>query len=307
MSPSVHAGHHTHHGAGEADFDRRWQRKWNRRARSAFGDDSAEPPPTRRLPASGSPRQSAPCLLRRPAASTGRPRQDFNPPKSTLRVIIGVRHRDSSKPVASGESITSASVIKQRCRSTAYGAAGEGVVVESTSAAFKPGLKARPSRVQQLELDRPAGLLPRDRGSGSHSAAADEFTDPDFHNVAASRLAVDGQVEKRPVAKTMFSVEPEPDRPNLPRLERTLCANHASGVPGPPRRRCRRHGPKQNATAVEPDIPPLKARSRQRHPRYDVRVGSGATRTKVLPKFSPRSISANAAGITSNPSRISSR
>ena len=41
--------------------------------------------------------------------------------------------------------------------------------------------------------------------------------DPDFLNVAPSRLAVDGQVEKRPVAKTPFPVEPEPDRPNPPR------------------------------------------------------------------------------------------
>jgi hypothetical protein len=41
--------------------------------------------------------------------------------------------------------------------------------------------------------------------------------------------------------------------------------------------------------------------------RHDVRVGSGATRTRVFPKFSPRSISAKAWGMTSNPSRISSR
>lgn len=57
-------------------------------------------------------------------------------------------------------------------------------------------------------------------------------------------------------------------------------------------------------SAADRDILALKARS---HPRHDVRVGSGATRTKVLPKFSPRSISAKAVGMTSNPSRISSR
>ena len=63
------------------------------------------------------------------------------------------------------------------------GTAGEGVVVESTSPANKPGLKAEPGRLQELELERAASLLPHDSGSGSHSAAADEFTDPDFHNV----------------------------------------------------------------------------------------------------------------------------
>ena len=50
-----------------------------------------------------------------------------------------------------------------------------------------------------------------------------------------------------------------------------------------------------------------KARSRRGHPRCDTRVGSGATRTKVLPKFSPRSISAKAVGMISSPSRIYSR
>ena len=59
--------------------------------------------------------------------------------------------------------------------------------------------------------------------------------------------------------------------------------------------------------AADLDGPALKPRSRRGHPRWDVRVGSGATRTKVLPKFSPRSISAKAVGMTSNPSRISSR
>ena len=52
-------------------------------------------------------------------------------------------------------------------------------------------------------------------------------------------LAVGGQVEKRPVAKTPFSVEPEPNRPNRLRLECRLCANHASGVPRLPFPDCR--------------------------------------------------------------------
>jgi hypothetical protein len=50
-----------------------------------------------------------------------------------------------------------------------------------------------------------------------------------------------------------------------------------------------------------------KGSRRRGHPRCAARVGSGATRTKVLPKFSPRSISAKAVGMTSSPSRISSR
>jgi hypothetical protein len=37
------------------------------------------------------------------------------------------------------------------------------------------------------------------------------------------------------------------------------------------------------------------------------RVGSAATRTNIFPKFPPRSISAKAVGMSSNPSRMSSR
>jgi hypothetical protein len=76
-------------------------------------------------------------------------------------------------------------------------------------------------------------LLLRDSGSGSHSFAADELTDPDFHYVAAAQLAIDGKVEQRPVAQTPFSVEPEPDGPDLLRLESAFRADHASGVPRP--------------------------------------------------------------------------
>ncbi|HYZ64935.1 MAG TPA: hypothetical protein VE650_20980, partial [Acetobacteraceae bacterium] len=75
-------------------------------------------------------------------------------------------------------------------------------------------------RFEQRELDRSARLLLRHRRSRSYPPANGELTDPDLHEVAATQLAVDGKVEKRPVAKTPFSVELEPDRPNLLRLER---------------------------------------------------------------------------------------
>jgi integrase len=41
----------------------------------------------------------------------------------------------------------------------------------------------------------------------SHSTAADELTDPDLHDVAATQLAVDSEIEKRAVAETPFPVE----------------------------------------------------------------------------------------------------
>jgi hypothetical protein len=48
-----------------------------------------------------------PCLLlRRPTAPTARPYQHLNPTVFTLRVIINVKHNDSSMPSASGNSTT---------------------------------------------------------------------------------------------------------------------------------------------------------------------------------------------------------
>jgi hypothetical protein len=75
------------------------------------------------------------------------------------------------------------------------GAAREGVVIKGTPSSFQPSMEAGTSRLQQLELDRPAGLLLGNCGSVSHSTTADEFPDPDSHDVAATQFAIDGKVE----------------------------------------------------------------------------------------------------------------
>jgi hypothetical protein len=60
-------------------------------------------------------------VLRGPAAATAGTGQDLNPPKPTLRVILNVKHNDSSKPSASGESTISGPAVKQGRQSSAYG------------------------------------------------------------------------------------------------------------------------------------------------------------------------------------------
>jgi hypothetical protein len=74
------------------------------------------------------------------------------------------------------------------------GAAREGVVLDRAAPAFQPNLETGPSRFEQLELNRPTGLLLGHRGPRHDPAAADQLTDPDFHDVAAAQLAVDGEV-----------------------------------------------------------------------------------------------------------------
>jgi hypothetical protein len=58
------------------------------------------------------------------------------------------------------------------------------------------------------------------------------LTHPDFHNVAAAQLAINGKVEQRPVAQTPFLIEPEPDGPDQLRLESAFRADHVSGFHG---------------------------------------------------------------------------
>jgi hypothetical protein len=53
-------------------------------------------------------------------AATARPHQHFNPTVFTLRVVINVKHNDSSMPSAWGNSITVRVVIEEGHQSTAY-------------------------------------------------------------------------------------------------------------------------------------------------------------------------------------------
>ena len=59
-------------------------------------------------------------LVRGPTAATTRSRQDLNTPKDALRVVANVKHKDSSKLVASAKETTSGEGIKQGHRSPAY-------------------------------------------------------------------------------------------------------------------------------------------------------------------------------------------
>jgi len=74
-------------------------------------------------------------------------------------------------------------------------------VTRSPSPTRPPAWRTAECRCGSHGLDRPARLLLRDSGSRSHPAAADELSDPDFHHVAASQLAVDGKLEQRMVRR----------------------------------------------------------------------------------------------------------
>ena len=95
---------------------------------------------------------------------------------------------------------------------------------ESAAAALKPGEQGLSRRLDQFKLDGPFGLLLYDDGAIPDATAGDDVTDANLDHVAAAKLAVDGEVEERPVAHAAMLIEPKPDRPHLLRSERTLSA-----------------------------------------------------------------------------------
>jgi hypothetical protein len=83
-----------------------------------------------------------------------------------------------------------------------------------------------------LELDRPAGLPLDHRGAVLDTPPDAYVAHPQPHEVAAPQLAINGEIEEREVASTLFKLEADADRPNLLRLERAFLAGEAAFVPG---------------------------------------------------------------------------
>jgi hypothetical protein len=73
-------------------------------------------------------------------------------------------------------------------------------VVERASATFKPSQDAGSGGLQELELNRPTGLLLDDDCSGTNPTTTDKVADLEFDDVATAQLAVDRKIEHRAVA-----------------------------------------------------------------------------------------------------------
>jgi len=106
---------------------------------------------------------------------------------------------------------------------SAIDAAWEQVVVQTPTSELKPSEQARSRRLEEFELDWLPRLLLHDDCAMSNLTIR--------HHVA-EQLAVDGQVEQRPVAQAALMLEKERDGPDVSALERFLGANHSTIVPG---------------------------------------------------------------------------
>lgn len=63
---------------------------------------------------------------------------------------------------------------------------------------------------------------------------ADKITDFNFDHVASAKFTVNRQIKHRTITQATLSVQPEPDSPNLLRLQWALGTNYSACVPRPP-------------------------------------------------------------------------
>ena len=110
--------------------------------------------------------------------------------------------------------------------------AREHVVGQRAAPPLQPNQQAGTRVLHQLELHWFPRLCLDDDGAAANLATQHEIADPDFDHVAATKLAVDCQIEERPVAHAAVLVEKEAYSPDLPRLQRALRSDFLARVPG---------------------------------------------------------------------------
>src|SRR4051794_857533 len=89
-----------------------------------------------------------------------------------------------------------------------------------------------PRLLRDLELDWSPGLLLDHGPAVSHPATGAHVLDSYRDEIAAAQLAVDGEVEQGKVALSTLKLKPNPDCPDLLRLERALLPDQATLVQG---------------------------------------------------------------------------
>ena len=83
---------------------------------------------------------------------------------------------------------------------------GKGIVINCSSPSLKPGKQACPDLGRDLELYWTSSLLLNDHGTSSNFLACHEGPNFDLNEIAASELAIDGEIEQRAVSHSPLSV-----------------------------------------------------------------------------------------------------
>ncbi len=98
------------------------------------------------------------------------------------------------------------------------GPARKCIILQRTATALQPSEDTTASRLEQLKLHRLAGLLWDDDRASSNDAARHKVANPNLDDVAAPKLAVDGEVRQRAISQSALPVQPEANGPDLLRL-----------------------------------------------------------------------------------------
>jgi hypothetical protein len=91
-----------------------------------------------------------------------------------------------------------------------------------------------PGLLHDFELDRSPCLFLDHGATVSHPAAGAYVVDLQADEIATSELAVDREVEQGKISLPTLQLKPNPNGPNIFRLERALLADQAALVPGSP-------------------------------------------------------------------------
>lgn len=111
------------------------------------------------------------------------------------------------------------------------GPAREGVIIQRVSPKLEPFKEARASIFHQFKLNRPSCLLLNDGGSGPNLPIANDVVNSDLHQVTATQLAIDCEIEKCTIPEPVMLIKKETHSPNLARFERSLVSNFAPRIP----------------------------------------------------------------------------
>jgi hypothetical protein len=91
-----------------------------------------------------------------------------------------------------------------------------------------------PGLLHDFELDRSPCLFLDHGATVSHSAAGAYVVDLQTDEIATSELAVDRKVKQGKISFPALQLKPNPNGPDIFRLERALLADQAALVPGSP-------------------------------------------------------------------------
>ena len=110
--------------------------------------------------------------------------------------------------------------------------AGEQVIVLSQAGLCDPGRHSRSGGFGDFELDVALRLALEDYCPVQKTLSVGDITDAQGHQIAATQLAVDGEIKQAKVTDLGRQLQTNPDGPDFLQLERTFLADDLALVPG---------------------------------------------------------------------------